>query len=442
MLTTSSAQFWPPDRSYTVAPLRLLPPSRMSPETRRHLPAIRDACALVDALRRLQDHRPDGGEPAIVEILRGQLLAVMTSMWESMPSDGDRDILDARIAVLRGDLSPTDPAVQHRLYHQAESELSVYCGRLKTWSMKSDHRYWSFFASAPAPEAEAIVRSLDGNLLAIDAELADQIGFAAHLSAPPRFVIHDLIACAGESARFPKHFAYFLPEDEGVEGARFSKTVVFRNVYAHRFEAASEALLERYFPEAAATLETRPSTLGQDALPIWMYGHDVGHMCTLGRVHRVLAPGLGKFGSASLDELKADLISVAVIATPSWQALSGIRFDEALRFYLGELLRYLTRDRHQFFDSASAFMQVAFLVENDCIRIENGDRIVGDPATVAKGLGHMLRELHHLARGGSKELRALLRHYLIDGPDVAAVAQLTESMMQGSRDIPRYTSYV
>ncbi len=420
--------------------MRLLPLGHLTPEIRVLMPEIRDACALVDTLRRLQDHRPDGGDPTIVEAVLNRLSTLLESMRDKLTCDDDRAMLDTRLQVLRGDLLPQDPEVQRRMFTRAETTFSAYCGRLNTWSMKSDHCYWSFFASIPAPQAEAVIDKLRSALPDIDRDMVDRLGFPVQLSAPPLYVIHDLIACAGESARFPKHFAYFLPEDEGVEGTHYNKTIVFRNVYAHRFEAASEMLVERYFPQLAA-VPVRPTTSADAALPIWMYGHDVGHMSTLGRVGRVPAPGLGKFGSASLDELKADLVSVAAMATPSWQKLTDIQLEEGLRFYVAEMLRYLTRDRHQFFDSASAFMQVTFLVEHGWLDIEE-NRLVADVESVATGLTYMLKDLQQMAQGGSKELRTLLRHYLIDGPGVAPVARLTEAMMQSSRDIPRYTSYV
>ena len=65
--------------------------------------------------------------------------------------------------------------------------------------------------------------------------------------------VTDLIAMGGEANAFPKHFAYFLPEDEGAGyGEVFNKTILFRNVYGLRYEHISkplgDTLLKGYRP--------------------------------------------------------------------------------------------------------------------------------------------------------------------------------------------------
>ena len=55
--------------------------------------------------------------------------------------------------------------------------------------------------------------------------------------SPFAMQITDLIAMGGESNAFPKHFCYFLPEDEGAGfGKDGNKTILFRNVYGLRYE--------------------------------------------------------------------------------------------------------------------------------------------------------------------------------------------------------------
>lgn len=45
------------------------------------------------------------------------------------------------------------------------------------------------------------------------------------------YKIIDLFGIAGEADTFPKHFAYFMPEDQGIKYSPNKRTVVFANTY-------------------------------------------------------------------------------------------------------------------------------------------------------------------------------------------------------------------
>ena len=58
--------------------------------------------------------------------------------------------------------------------------------------------------------------------------------------------VTDLLISAGEAAGHPKHFAYFMPEDEGVDGLPLEeqRTLYMRNVHLARYSVITIPLAE------------------------------------------------------------------------------------------------------------------------------------------------------------------------------------------------------
>ena len=100
----------------------------------------------------------------------------------------------------------------------------------------------------------------------------------------------DLIACGGEANTFPKHFAYFLPEDEDVNDPDAEKkTILFRNAYALRHEKISRRLGEAMLVGPRPSEDVDPA----EVLVMWLRGHDIAHAVTL--------PGDGRVGPEDLE---------------------------------------------------------------------------------------------------------------------------------------------
>ena len=103
--------------------------------------------------------------------------------------------------------------------------------------------------------------------------------------------VTNLLISAGEAAGHPKHFAYFMPEDEGVDGLPLEeqRTLYMRNVHLARYSVITIPLAETLLERADAAPPTSPI---ETTLMPWIRGHDHGH--------NVIVP------STSYDELDGD----------------------------------------------------------------------------------------------------------------------------------------
>jgi hypothetical protein len=221
--------------------------------------------------------------------------------------------------------------------------------------------------------------------------------------------VTDLIAMGGESNAFPKHFAYFLPEDEGAGyGEVFNKTILFRNVYGLRYQHISkplgDALLKGYRPN--------PSVDVRNVLITWMRGHDIAHAVTTPRVGRVEPKDVGHEPWYALQEAIADAYGSAMSFTDTWLGLAGCSLDDMVAVYLAEALHYLRRHPRNWGDAGAASVELSFLATHGAIDVHPDGTISWETDRVVKGV---------------HKLCATLEREVVSAPEGAAVQRVLDT---------------
>ncbi|CAM3828626.1 hypothetical protein RABR111495_14365 [Rahnella bruchi] len=250
-----------------------------------------------------------------------------------------------------------------------EQQLVLGIGNTSTWVGKSKQSFYSSWFGEPAPVLQEISDVMDS--LFPESLLYLQKEIAADLLAMPgcAYKIINLFGIAGEANTYPKHFAYFFPEDEGLKYSPVKRTVVFANTYLQLFELFSrtEAAKMGWAEEALPD-----SQVCQRYLIAWFRGHDLGH--SLVRNENVF-PKLSKidrWGSMMVQEALADQFGLLMCLTP--QIADGLQLDRTVlaRIYFLEMLRYLRRGPSSYPDAGAAWIQFNYLREHGCIELKTG----------------------------------------------------------------------
>ncbi len=174
------------------------------------------------------------------------------------------------------------------------------------------------------------------------------------------FKITNLVAAAGEANLYPKHFAYFLPEDEGVKYADRKRTVVFMNTYQALFKLIS--LEESRLRVSIIDGGVRASEIGK-YLIAWFRGHDVGHSVMRQETDFRAISKVDRWASMVLQEVLADVFGFLLCSTKAWQTSLSLELSIACQIYAFEMLRYLRRAPREFPDAGAAFVQVQYLID-------------------------------------------------------------------------------
>ena len=187
-----------------------------------------------------------------------------------------------------------------------------------------------------------------------------------HLVALPgcRYKIINLFAIAGEANSYPKHFAYFFPEDEGVKYASQKRTIVFANTYLRMFErfARSQAFLLGWehgdIPE---------NEICARHLIAWFRGHDLGHSVVLEKTVFGKLSKQDRWGSMVVQEALADVFGLLMCLTENSRQALQLNETLQIKIFLLEMLRYLRRGPCDYPDAGAAYIQLKWLVEHQCL---------------------------------------------------------------------------
>ncbi|MBW3536199.1 MAG: hypothetical protein KY395_00330 [Actinobacteria bacterium] len=430
-------------RPHTPARTDIWPPRERYGLSRLELSAVRPSSAddvlgrLVDRLMAIADatwalHR--GGVDAPVAEL--ELLAAgagtMRLLGAAMGGDLQHFMAERADAVARQDWDTnarlTAGCDDHRL-------VALY-GPLHTWSNKGDGFGFSAAVGVRDDKADAFARRVEGTIFSA----ADPVGRATggqpfELVHVPAYVITDLVGCGGEANTFPKHFAYFMPEDGRVPDRDKTMTVVFRNVYTQQFREVSA-------PVAAAVCEgwtDLDADRVERALLTWLRGHDISHFLTEGGAVPDHLGGWPGFVRGTLQETFADVVGFLLAGTPSTTEVADLTVDDLGQAFMGEVLRYFRRGWGWFPDSCAAQLELAYLVDAGWLHVELP---AGGPPVLqweAKSLHEGLRELGELLvlallRGdvGAKDC---LRAYCVE-PRPAWLAQFEAGLLDATAHVP------
>jgi len=379
---TPAPLIWPERDNHTLTGVDLDPslPKNVEPL----LPQIRQLAALGDALRALQ--AIDGSF-----VHEGHARALAKASAELMEeiaasdavSDTQADMIRRRSAALV-ELRHDTGIAHDEAALTTPQNLTVIAGPMCTFRNKTRTPLHSVVACTAHAQGDQLIAALDASSGTV---LEEVNGYCRTPDVTVGGIfamqVTDLIAMGGESNAFPKHFAYFLPEDEGAGyGDVFNKTILFRNVYGLRYEYISkplgDALLKGYRPN--------PSVDVRNVLITWMRGHDIAHAVTTPRVGRVEPKDVGHEPWYALQEAIADAYGSAMSFTDTWLELAGCSLDDMVAVYLYEALHYLRRHPRNWGDAGAASVELSFLATHGAIDVHPDGTISWETGKVVEGI--------------------------------------------------------
>ena len=264
--------FWPVDTQHGVDHVRL--DGEPTENAGRVMPLLVKLAAQSEAMRSLQNDEGEVLSEATASVLRGEMAEGMRELAE-LVDDESAAAIRLRARGLAGSIEHREMTLEIARGGPPPA-LEVVCGALCTWRMKTRVGLHSFVAAARDAEQQALLERLDDSLGDALLEVEAEIGAnGMHVPFKLPMNVTDLLISAGEAAGHPKHFAYFMPEDEGVDGLPLSeqRTLYMRNVHLARYSMITvplaEALLEG--PMRAAEVPVA------ETLMPWIRGHDHGH---------------------------------------------------------------------------------------------------------------------------------------------------------------------
>jgi hypothetical protein len=358
-------------------------------------------------------------------------------------SDELADLLDpesAEIARLRA--RGLDGGIEHRemTLEIARSgpppAFEVVCGPLCTWRMKTRVGLHSFLAAARDERQQELLDRLDDSLEAALKEVEAEIG-AAGMRVPFKLPMNvtELLISAGEAAGHPKHFAYFMPEDEGVDGLPLEeqRTLYMRNVHLARYRTITiplaETLLSGPMDAADAPIE--------DTLMPWIRGHDHGHNVIVPETaYDSWMETLGIEPFMALQEAIADVYGFLMTISDAWHTHTEVNRLDMCATHIAELLHYMRRGPKYYGDPGAAYVELSFLAENGFVEIDQRGRIRWEEEGFARGMAALASALTESTVGAPDEKgsEALLERY--GWPTETAAMRTFEAMQRECAHVP------
>jgi hypothetical protein len=380
--------FWPESEQHGVRYVAL--EAQLSDELAPLAPRLRELAAVGDALRSLQTREGVAVSPEAVDALAqrtGEMLSEIAEAMEGEPAAITR--MRAR-AFLEGGSHAEAAMREGSLYELAP--LTVLCGPQCTWRLKTPTPLHTVVAAVANPEYDAMVRSLDEHLGQAAAKLRGELNLPElKLDECYPMRVTDMVACGGEANAYPKHFAYFLPEDEGVKGepGQRKKTMVFRNAYRDRFEVISEPLGEAIFSGP----KRDPEMPVERALLAWFRGHDIGHTATLPSTDYGWRLDLGHEPFMMMQEAVSDVYGLLLTLTPTWLALTGLSEVDVAEVFLAELLHYLRRGPWLYGDAGAAYLELSWLLANGFMELRPDGHVRWEMESLHEGMRSLAGEM-------------------------------------------------
>ncbi|MDC0708340.1 hypothetical protein POL68_07640 [Stigmatella sp. ncwal1] len=389
---------------------------------------------LANTLRSMQRNDGSMTDPDISRRLIDQSALALEAAAETCPDEEITGLLRLRARGLRHNDTREAATAQART---TSDRLVVLCGPLVTWPGKSSAYLHSTCIALEDARLTQQARALEKDLEPLRQYYERLLGLEGlQLSEIPSYTVSELVLCGGEANGFPKHFTYFLPEDEGHRKLKPRKTLLFRNIYLERVRCLSLPLLRALCP--ALPVADEDVSNPQVALT-WFRGHDVGHYWR----HPAAAFGklreLGLPRSYALQEALCDVLGYLALHGP-WS--QPARDDAPMGFYLAEMLRFLGRGYQGIHpDFEASHIVLSYLVKNRFASLdsERGELQL-ESSHFQKGVTEVAGRLIQAVLGGDvNEARLLLTEYgLAVDPSQSHLAPLIRRAANIGNDI-RYT---
>lgn len=388
--TLASQMLWPEDATHTIESVDLEP--ALAPALEPLVPRLQELAALGDALRSLQAVDGTMLAPDTAAALAADSARIVRELADAAPVSSE----EAAIMRLRADAlvagTVSEEAAQREAALAAPQALTVFCGPLCTWRAKTSAGLHTVVAATGHAAGDRLIADLDTSLEQALAAVRTQLGLGdlgVHAMLPMQ--ITDLIAAGGEASAFPKHFAYFLPVDEGLVGGDPAerKTILFHNVYDLRYAHMSSRLADALLLGPQVREETNP------IVPLlgWLRAHDVAHGLTLPGDEHDHAADVGNEPSMALHEVTANVFGLLLAVTPVWLEIQRATAADVAAIYLAEMLQYMRRGPARWGDAGAAYMELNFLERNGYVDIDEDGRIQWETDRLLEGTAAHARVL-------------------------------------------------
>jgi hypothetical protein len=383
------APFWPLDDQHGVGhvPLDGEPPSNPA----EVMPLLVRLAAQSEAMRSLQSAEGEVLSQSAASALRGEMAEGMRELADLLDPES-AEIVRLRAKGLAGGIGHREMTLEIAQSGPPPA-MEVVCGPLCTWRMKTRVGLHSFLAAARDESRQKLLDELDDSLEDALAEVEAEIG-ARGMYVPFKLPMNvtDLLISAGEAAGHPKHFAYFMPEDEGVDGLplKEQRTLYMRNVHLARYSVITiplaETLLKGPMRAADAPIE--------DTLMPWIRGHDHGHNVVVPETsYDSWMETLGIEPFMALQEAIADVYGFLLTISDTWLAKTGVSRLDMCTTHIAELLHYLRRGPKYYGDPGAAYVELSFLAENGFVEIDDAGRITWDEDGFCRGMAALASAL-------------------------------------------------
>jgi hypothetical protein len=436
--------FWPEEDQHGVRYVPLQ--AALSKDMEALAPKLRELAAVGDALRSLQTRHGAPLSAPAVDALAERTGRMLQEIAPALQGE-EAEIVRMRARAFLEGGSHGEAAVREGAMYELP-ELTILCGPQCTWRLKTPTPLHTVVAAVACPAYDTLVQNLDAYLPQATAQLRAELDLAElklDESYPMR--VTDMVACGGEANAYPKHFAYFLPEDEGVPGeaGQRRKTIVFRNSYRDRYKVISEQLGESVFVGSLGS-QRDPDAPIEAALLAWFRGHDIGHTASLPSTdYPSWHYDLGHEPFMMMQEAVSDVYGLLLALTPAWLEQSGLREVDVAEVFLGELLHYLRRGPWLWGDAGAAYVELSYLLDNDFMRLRPDGRVEWEMARLHEGIRSLAKEMAQavLAPRAAEPCRKLIETYgwSAQTPAQAPAAQVLAALQDRLRVVPSALAY-
>ncbi|MGH2973445.1 MAG: hypothetical protein ACRDLL_01050 [Solirubrobacterales bacterium] len=424
--------FWPLDDQHGVGHVRL--DGQPLDNAAQAMPLLLELAAQSEALRSLQSADGEAVSEAAASVLRGELAEGLRQLAELLDPESAATVR-LRAKALSGSIEHRDMTLEVAR-NGPPPALEVVCGPLCTWRMKTRVGLHSFLAAARDEPQQDLLDRLDDSLTEALQAVEAEIG-ATGMSVPFKLPMNvtNLLISAGEAAGHPKHFAYFMPEDEGVDGLPLEeqRTLYMRNVHLARYSTITIPLAEELLegPMAAADVPV------ETTLMPWIRGHDHGHNVIVPETsYDSWMERLGIEPFMALQEAIADVYGFLMTISEPWRAITGAGRLEMAATHIAELLHYIRRGPRYYGDPGAAYVELSFLAENGFVEIDERGRIRWNEDDFCRGMAALASALTDATVGAADEggSEAFLARY--GWPTETAALRTFEAMREELANVP------
>ena len=391
--------FWPTDDQHGVGHVRLdgQPPSNAAAA----MPLLLRLAAQSEAMRSLQSAEGEALSDSAASALRGEMAEGLRELAD-LVDERSAELIRLRARGLAGGIGHREMTLEIARSVPPPA-LEIVCGPLCTWRMKTRIGLHSFLAAARDERQQKLLDQLDDALDDALRSVEAEIG-ASEMGVPFKLPMNvtNLLISAGEAAGHPKHFAYFMPEDEGVDGLPLQeqRTLYMRNVHLARYSEITIPLAEALLngPVRAADVPV------QDTLMPWIRGHDHGHNVVVPETsYESWMETLGIEPFMMLQEAIADVYGFLMTISEPWLAITGVSRLDMCATHIAELLHYLRRGPKYYGDPGAAYVELSFLAENGFVEIDEAGRIGWNEEDLCRGMAALASALTDATVGAPDE---------------------------------------